>query len=79
MQTGELTDRRMCFLHQGVGALGKDPSRPSAPPLAGTTSGCSDDRDQGDCVQPTSCNSSFPFVYLLISKPHWGWAGLGKS
>lgn len=77
MQGGELSDGKIYFLHQGAEALSKGTSRPSAPPLAGSS--CSDDQEQGDCMQRASCNSSSPFVYLLISKLHWGWAGLGKS
>lgn len=79
MQAGELTDWKIHFLHQGIRALSKGPSHPSTPPLAGSSSNCWYEQEQGDGVCHVSCNSSSPFDYLLISKPHWGWAGLGRS
>lgn len=78
MQAGELTDWKIHFLLQGIRALSKGLSRPSTPPLAGSSS-CWYGQQQGNGVCHVSCNSCSPFDYLLISKPHWGWAGLGRS
>lgn len=79
MQAGELADWKIHFLHQGIRDLSKGPSHPSISPLAGSSSNCWYDQEQSDRVCHVSCNSSSPFDYLLISKPHWDWAGLDRS
>lgn len=74
MRAGEL---RLKDTHPMAGSRTLEQKAPLTLPLlhSQAAAACLDDQEQGDGVQYTSYHSSSPFVYLLISKLQWGWAG----